>query len=95
MIYESSYGFQNLNGDYMVTATDINAGSASFSIELDASLIKRPGRYVVLRAGSISNYAGATASFVGATSLNVRAVSQETVTFPGGTAYACVVVTVA
>ncbi len=95
MIYESSYGFQNLNGDYMVTATTIDAGSASFSVELDAALIRRPGRYVVLRAGSISNYVGATASFVGATVLKVRAVSQENVTFPGGTTYACVIVTVA
>jgi hypothetical protein len=84
--------------DYFITATTFNGGSQSFTIELDATFITQPGEYAVVRSvNPLINYVGATASFVGSTSLTVRSVTASgtgDVRVINGTSYYCICVTV-
>ncbi len=101
MFVQNYYAIQNVaSGDYTYSCPSYNASNASFPIELDATLITRPGRYVIIKSDSaITNYVGATASFVNGTNgLSIRGVtpsgsSGEVVNYSGSNKY-CIVVTV-
>jgi hypothetical protein len=98
---QNYYAIQNVtSGDYTYSCPSYNANSTPFPIELNAALITRPGRYVIIKSDSaITNYAGATASFVNGTNgLSVRNItpsgsSGEVVNYGGSNKY-CIVVTV-
>ena len=76
-------------------------GSATFSIALDPTLITSPGNYAMVYSPvSLTNYAGATASFISApsfgySSITVTPAGNGTVVNIGGTTYYAVVVTIA
>jgi hypothetical protein len=95
LVTQQYYGFQD-KGTYTVPAFDGN--SEVFPIQLDAGLIKRAGRYIIVKsATALTNYSGATASFVGTSPLRVKRVTPAgsgDVVGIGGTDYYCVVVTV-
>jgi hypothetical protein len=91
---EADYAIQNINtGVGIITCATLAGGYINFNI--DPALFNRPGRYVLVKANTITNtYTGASVAFAGPSSLNVRAVGVETVKF-GSTNHQCVVVTLA
>lgn len=84
--------------DYYITTADFNANSQVFPIELDATLITSAGAYAIVRSTNpLTNYVGATASFVGSTNLTVTSVTAAgagDVRVIDGVSYYCVCVTV-
>jgi len=99
IVANTYYALQNVaNGNYTVSVASFDGSSASFPIELDATQITRPGRYVIIKSASpLTFYVKATASFVGATSLKVKGVTDSGAGEPinySGTTFYCVVVTV-
>ena len=86
-------------GNFIYTVTGTHAcGGTVQPFVLDAAMLTvsppiSAGRWVLLKAGSISGYAGSTVDS-SATGLTVRGVSQENVNF-GGTSFPCIVVTLA
>ncbi len=98
-VVQTYYALQNVvSGDFTYSCPAYDGGSMEFPIVLDAALITRPGRYVVIKsAAQLSDYAGATASFSSSSSLRVREVTAAGIGEPinyAGTTFYCVVVTV-
>ena len=79
------------SGDYTYTVVGTHAcGNAVQPFVLADSLGMTKGRYVLLRANSITGYVGSTVT--PPTGLAVYSVSKEPVTY-GATTYQCIVVT--
>jgi len=86
-------------GDFTITVTGTySCGSPGvvqpFALDVSLTMATPPltaGRWVLLRANTITNYVGATVDATG-TGLTVYAVSKEPVNF-AGTTYQCIVVT--
>lgn len=99
MVANTYYALQNVaSGNYTVSVASFDGSNASFPIELDATQINKPGRYVVIKStAQLSQYVKATASFVGTTALKVKDVTASGTGEPinySGTTFYCVVVTV-
>jgi len=78
------------SGDFTVTVTGTYAcGSAVQPFDLSSATMSA-GRYVLVRAGSITDYVGATVT--PPSGRTVYSTSQEPVNF-AGTTYQCIVVT--
>ena len=78
------------SGDWTITVNGTYAcGSAVQPFDLSSATMSA-GRYVLVRAGSITGYVGATVT--PPSGLTVYSISQEPVNF-AGTTYQCIVVT--
>jgi hypothetical protein len=78
------------SGDWTITIDGTYAcGSAVQPFDLSSATMSA-GRYVLVRAGSITDYVGATV--VQPSGRTVYSISQEPVNF-AGTTYPCIVVT--
>ena len=95
LIYEQAgQGTPNnvASGDFTITVVGTYAcGGEIQPFVLDSTLGITAGRWVLLRATTISGYVGATVDVTG-TGLTVYSVSKEPVNF-AGTTYQCIVVT--
>ena len=95
--FGSHYGIQNaISGDGIITVSGtFDAASTTFNLSLNPTIFKRPGRYVVIKANTVSNLAStiANVTWTSTSQLTAKSVSQETVNF-GGTTFPCIVVTV-
>ena len=79
------------SGDFTVTVTGTYAcGSAVQPFDLSSATMSA-GRYVLVRAGSITDYVGAT--ITPPSGRTVYSVSNEPVNFPAGGTSPCIVVT--
>jgi hypothetical protein len=79
------------SGDWTVTVSGTYAcGSTVQPFDLSSATMSA-GRYVLVRAGSITDYVGATV--VQPSGRTVYSVSQEPVNFPVGGTSPCIVVT--
>ena len=79
------------SGDFTVTVTGTYAcGSAVQPFDLSSATMSA-GRYVLVRAGSITDYVGAT--ITPPSGRTVYSISQEPVNFPAGGTSPCIVVT--
>ena len=83
------------SGDFIWTVVGTHfCGNAVQPIAYDPSLVAQglgPGRWVAIKATTISQYVGATVDTTG-TGLTVYSVSKEPVNF-AGTTFQCIVVT--
>ena len=77
-------------GDFTITVPTYACGNTVQPIVLDDSTAMLPGRYVVIKATSITGYVGANVT--PPAGLSVSGVSREFVNF-SGTTYDCIVVT--
>lgn len=95
LTYSGGYATVNLSGDYTISCTTFDGGNSAVTLELDANLIRRPGRYVIVKStNAITNPpTSITAVFVGTTSLKVRKTARESVTYSSGT-FDCITVTI-
>ena len=82
------------SGDFTYTTGPYNANSTVFPIVLNTSLAWTSGRFVVMKTTGITNYAGCTVAWSGASSLTILGVSRENVSY-GGTSFDCIVVAIA
>ena len=71
-----------------------NANNTSFTISIDPDTISRPGQYVIIKASSITGYSNSTLSFISNSKLSPRQVKRESVKYPDGLTYDCLVVTI-
>jgi len=79
------------SGDFTVTVTGTYAcGSTVQPFNLSSATMSA-GRYVLVRAGSITDYVGAT--ITPPSGRTVYSISQELVNFPAGGTSPCIVVT--
>lgn len=79
------------SGDFTITVTGTYAcGNAVQPFVLDDALGITAGRWVLLRANSITGYVGATVT--APTGLQTSAISREAINY-SGTTYQCIVVT--
>jgi hypothetical protein len=94
--YAQGYLIRNVGGDFTISCTTFDGANSAIALELDASLITRPGKYVIIKStNTITNPpTSISASFVGATSLVVRKTARETITYSDGS-YDCITVSLA
>lgn len=81
-----------ITGDNIYTIPSFNGNGTSFTVELDASLFTRPGRYVLFKSTqSLVGYVKPTVVFVGSTSLKVKYITPsgggDLVSFSDGSFY--------
>lgn len=73
---------------------DANLGSVNHDISINSSLMKRPGKYVIIKAFSISNVTLLNVSLTPTSMLGSRAFEIITVKYPDGNSYECLVLSI-